>query len=129
MRKARKRLWLVVGSIIAGILILAFALSNLEESIVFYYPPSKIPTDKQFQEIRIGGIVKEHSVTRIAVNKIEFTVTDNVSEIIVTYKGILPALFREGQGVVVQGLFNNRGIVVGNLLLTKHDENYKPPPN
>jgi cytochrome c-type biogenesis protein CcmE len=117
-----------------GIVLLAAAvglvLSALEENIVFFHSPSdvaaaKTPTGRTF---RLGGLVAEDSVRRIAGSTVvAFTVTDGAADIRVSYTGILPDLFREGQGVVTEGKLNPDGVFVATEVLAKHDETYMPP--
>jgi cytochrome c-type biogenesis protein CcmE len=104
-----------------------FILSNLEDNIVFFYPPSEIEKIIGSKaKIRVGGLVEEGSIITLAPNKIRFTIADYKNNLIVEYTGILPALFREKQGIVAEG------VMIGNVftttkLLAKHDENYMPP--
>lgn len=109
-------------------------LYNLENNITFFYPPSKIPNLATNHSIRIGGLVKRGSIIKYSANNIEFIVTDNIAEVVIVYNGILPALFREEQGVVAEGRFDNTKLqpkttdkFIATELLTKHDENYMPP--
>ena len=97
-------------------------LSNLNDNIVFFYPPSEISKIKENTKVRVGGIVKNGSITRETDNKIRFIITDYSEELEIIYQGILPALFREGQGT----LHPARSFLAIKLL-AKHDENYMPP--
>lgn len=101
-------------------------LHNLEQNIVFFYPPAKLDQIDIRQEVRIGGLVKLGSIQKISPEKIKFIITDNIKELAISYQGILPALFREGQGVVAKGKMSDN-LFVASELLTKHDENYRPP--
>ena len=76
--------------------------------------------------MRLGGLVKEGTVVRGEGTRVSFAVTDTLKDVSVTYDGILPDLFREGQGVVTEGLFNGDGQFVADTVLAKHDENYMP---
>jgi cytochrome c-type biogenesis protein CcmE len=124
-KRTRTRLILVLIGVLSISTGIYFILRALSDNIVFYYPPSQIPKDTHFKLIRIGGLVKEKSVKKIDLKIIEFTLTDNKSEILVSYSGILPNLFRENQGIIAKGTFNG-GIFKAESLLTKHDETYKP---
>lgn len=109
-----------------------FILLGLSDNIVFFFPPSEIYKIKNLnKKIRIGGLVKEGTVVEVKTDEIKFYLTDNKKEILVNYKGILPALFREKQGIVAEGYLvltkKNVKIFRAVKLLTKHDENYKPP--
>lgn len=108
---------------------LFIALYNLNENIVFFHPPSEI--DKIISapgKLRVGGLVKEGSIKNLSDGTIRFFITDNISELEITYKGLLPALFRESQGIVAEGFIDKNSLVFNaTSLLAKHDENYKPP--
>ena len=99
----------------------------LQDNILFFYTPSEILEKdlKQDEKVRLGGLVEENSVARNDT-KINFTITDLKKTIEVTYEGILPDLFREGQGVIVKGYLQNN-IFEATEVLAKHDENYMPP--
>ena len=111
-------------------------LSNLRDNIVFFYSPSEIfKKDLDFNKVvRVGGMVKEKSLKK-EIKKIEgrnleqisFIITDFNKEVEISYLGILPDLFKEGQGVVVEGLIINKGLINAKSVLAKHDENYMPP--
>ncbi|MBA2629066.1 MAG: cytochrome c maturation protein CcmE [Rickettsiaceae bacterium] len=102
-------------------------LSNLNDNIVFFYPPSEISKIKKNSKVRVGGIVKNGSITREINNKIRFIITDYSEELEIIYQGILPALFREGQGIVAEGTLQPTRSFLAKKLLAKHDENYMPP--
>ena len=125
-----QRLLVIFGSLvlIAGALILI--LTNAKTNIVFFYTPSELilANEKINQKIRIGGFVKQDSVKKILTPKdhITFIVTDNVNDIVVEYEGILPDMFREGQGTVVEGILINENKIDAERVFAKHDENYMP---
>ncbi len=102
-------------------------LTNLEDNIIFFYPPSdikKIANSKT--KIRVGGVVKVNSITKLDTNNIKFVITDYQNDLTIKYQGILPALFREKQGIIAEGrLIKN--VFIANKLLAKHDEKYMPP--
>ena len=102
-------------------------LSSLNDNIVFFYPPSEISKIKENTKVRVGGIVKNGSITRETDNKIRFIITDYSEELEIIYQGILPALFREGQGIVAEGTLQPARSFLAIKLLAKHDENYMPP--
>ena len=104
-------------------------LFALEDSIVFFYSPSDVAEKniRPGQRIRLGGLVAEGSVKRGKDTTIRFSVTDTAKTISVTYTGVLPDLFREGQGVVTEGKLGGDGVFVADNVLAKHDENYMPP--
>ena len=115
-------------SIIAIACLLAAALTlvldALRDNIVFFYSPSEIEKVTPGKAIRLGGLVKEGSVTINGLYSI-FTVTDGGAEIEIRYANALPSLFREGQGVVAEGRLEN-GVLVASNVLAKHDETYMP---
>lgn len=122
--------------IISIILLLCFTTSgvmiilyNLDDSIVFFYPPSDIDKIKSSKsKIRVGGLVKSNSIEDLPNNATRFTITDHNKDLIIEYTGPLPAMFRAGQGIVAEGKFDNLSMKFqAKSLLTKHDENYMPP--
>lgn len=122
---------LAVGLAATGIIsAVALTLNAFEENMMFYVEISdvlngKAPKDRSF---RVGGIVVEDSVTRKTGElELQFTVTDMESELAVLYSGVLPDLFREGQGIIAHGRLNDDGQFVAESVLAKHDENYMPP--
>ena len=126
-KRTKTRLTSIVGLFIIVSTGVYFILSNLEDNIVFFYPPSDIEKITNAKtKIRVGGLVKENSVIVLSANKIRFTITDYKNTLTIEYTGILPALFREKQGIVAEGTFIN-GIFEAKKLLAKHDENYMPP--
>jgi cytochrome c-type biogenesis protein CcmE len=126
----KKRLYIVLA-IVAGVgIAVALALSALRENINLFYTPTQIangeaPLDTR---IRAGGMVAEGSLKRTGDSlDVEFVVTDFVKNVTIRYRGILPDLFREGQGIVALGKLNNAGELIADEVLAKHDENYMPP--
>jgi len=126
----RKRLLVIVG-ILAGVgIAVTLALSALRENINLFYTPTQIangeaPVDAR---IRAGGMVEKGSLQRSGDSlDVQFVVTDFNKSVTITYRGILPDLFREGQGIVALGKLNANGVVVADEVLAKHDEKYMPP--
>ena len=121
-----------LGAIGGGLAFLALAafiaLTALEDNIVFFRSPSELAAKPAAigEAIRIGGLVREGSVTRDGL-RADFQVTDLAHDIAVSYEGMLPDLFREGQGVVAEGRFDATGIFRADTVLAKHDETYMPP--
>jgi len=116
---------------VTGIAIgVGFALKSLDENIMFFFTPSEVakgkaPRDRLF---RIGGMVVNGSVSRPGNGlTVQFDLTDNVNNVTVRYTGILPDLFREGQGIIANGKLDKDGAFVAQEVLAKHDENYMPP--
>ncbi len=129
--KPRQQRMLAMGLAAAGIVIAAaLTLRAFEENMMFYIEISDVakgntPKDRNF---RVGGLVVEDSVIRQPGElEIEFTVTDLEAELPILYSGLLPDLFREGQGIIAHGQLNADGKFVANTVLAKHDENYMPP--
>lgn len=108
----------------------ALALTAFQDNLVFFYSPSdvqakSIPPERRF---RLGGLVEENSLQRLPDNlTVQFRVTDLTAAMPVTYKGALPDLFREGQGVVAEGKLRPDGVFIASEVLARHDENYMPP--
>ena len=127
MTRRRRRLVLIgIGFAVLG-LAAALALSALRDTIVFFHSPSEI-AEKKIEpgtRIRIGGLVKEGSLKRDGLQA-RFDVTDGGASLPVTYSGVLPDLFREGQGVVAEGALEPGGTFRADTVLAKHDENYMP---
>lgn len=124
-KKAQNRLRIILFYLLLGSAGVYTILYNLEDSIVFFYPPSKININSN-SEFRVGGLVKKGSIHKEAANKISFIITDGVKDLQISYQGILPALFRENQGIVATGRLSEN-VFIAHELLTKHDENYSPP--
>lgn len=128
MTRKQKRLAVIGGGL--GVLALAAALvlTALRDTIVFFYSPSEI-AEMQIApgtRIRLGGLVEDGSVDRSAGKTVRFRVTDTANTVSVMYTGVLPDLFREGQGVVVEGRLDGRGRFEADTVLAKHDETYMP---
>jgi cytochrome c-type biogenesis protein CcmE len=128
MTRKQRRLTLigVAGSVLA--IALGLVLYAMNDTIVFFNSPADIQA-KSVQpgtRIRLGGLVKEGSVQRGADQQITFEVMDAQSSIKVNYKGLLPDLFREGQGVVAEGVLESPSVFRADSVLAKHDENYMP---
>ncbi len=126
----KKRLFIILG-LLAGLgVAVGLALSALQENINLFYTPTQIangeaPLDTR---IRAGGMVEKGSVQRSSDSlDVRFVVTDFNKSVPITYRGILPDLFREGQGIVALGKLNAEGVVVADEVLAKHDEKYMPP--
>ncbi|HTO50917.1 MAG TPA: cytochrome c maturation protein CcmE [Burkholderiales bacterium] len=130
MKPRHKRLAIIGAGVAAIAVAAALVLNAFQSNLVFFFSPSQIaageaPKDRAF---RVGGMVQAGSLKRLGDGlTVEFTVTDTARNIPVTYKGILPDLFREGRGVVAQGRLGADGIFRADEVLAKHDENYMPP--
>lgn len=131
MNPLRKKRLLIILAILTGVgIAVALALSALKENINLFYTPTQIangeaPLDKR---IRAGGMVADGSLQRSADSlDVRFVVTDFNRSVTIAYRGILPDLFREGQGIVALGKLDANGVVVADEVLAKHDEKYMPP--
>lgn len=126
----RKHKRLVFIGILFGVAAFAVAqvLFSLEDAVVFFRTPTEVAsqTYQSSQRLRVGGLVEEGSVAREPNGAVAFRVTDLNTAVPVSYRGLLPDLFREGQGVVVEGKLVN-GTFVADQVLAKHDERYMPP--
>jgi cytochrome c-type biogenesis protein CcmE len=128
MTRRQRRISLIAVSL--GVLALAvgLVLSALRESIVFFNSPTDV-VQKQVTagtRIRLGGLVASGSVQRSDNMQVKFQVTDGNNAVTVAYQGLLPDLFREGQGVVTEGALDQAGVFRADTILAKHDENYMP---
>ncbi|MGC2414218.1 MAG: cytochrome c maturation protein CcmE [Stellaceae bacterium] len=128
-RKRRRLLALAVGLGLLGAAT-AMVLAAFNDNLVFFYGPSDLAAKKipPGRRIRIGGLVEKQSLVREADgHRLDFRVTDGKTDIAVVYDGVLPDLFREGQGVVAEGRLRGDGVFVATSVLAKHDEKYMPP--
>jgi cytochrome c-type biogenesis protein CcmE len=128
MKPRQKRIALIVGGLASIALAAVLTLNALDSNIALYVTPSEVLAGKapQGKAFRIGGLVKEGSVKRQDMT-VRFIITDTVKEIPIAYTGILPDLFRDGKGAVVQGRLGGDGVFTATEVLAKHDENYMPP--
>ena len=121
---------MILGGLAILGLIAALVLNAFQSNLVFFFSPTQVaageaPKGKAF---RIGGMVKEGSLKRQADGvTLRFVITDLEKDLAVTYKGILPDLFKEGKGAVAQGKLDDAGVFIASEVLAKHDENYMPP--
>lgn len=128
MKRKHKRLTFVAIAMVLLAVAVGLMLTAFEENIVFFYSPTDVkeknlPVDRR---LRVGGLVEEGSVDKSGGSQVRFRVTDMVNTVPVVYTGLLPDLFREGQGVVAEGLIKD-GVLQADEVLAKHDENYMPP--
>lgn len=118
---------LALGAVVAAALL---ALSALKDQAAFFYAPGDVKRDglPLDRAVRLGGMVARQSVKRAPDGvTVRFTVTDGQASVPVVFSGIVPDLFREGSGVVAEGMFDREGLFVATNLLAKHDERYMPP--
>lgn len=131
MKPARKQRLILIGLMVIGAgLATGFALKSFNENLMYFFSTSdviagKAPNDTLF---RLGGMVVKGTVERPNDGMtVRFKLTDFEKDVMVEYTGILPDLFREGQGIVAHGKLDNRGVFIAEEVLAKHDENYMPP--
>lgn len=128
MKPRQKRIALIAGGLASLAIAATLLLNALDSNIALYVTPTEVAAGKapQGKAFRIGGMVKEGSIKRNELT-VNFTITDTAKEIPVAYTGILPDLFKEGKGAVVQGKLGPDGLFTASEVLAKHDENYMPP--
>jgi cytochrome c-type biogenesis protein CcmE len=128
VKPRHKRAAIIVGALIAIGIAAVLILNALNSNIALYVTPSEVAAGKSpaGQVFRIGGMVKDGSLKRDGLT-VHFVITDMVKDIPVSYTGILPDLFKEGKGAVIQGRLNPDGQFIASEVLAKHDENYMPP--
>ncbi len=129
--KSRHQRLMGIGLVLGGVALGAtFLLRAMNENILYYYSPSQVaagdpPEGRRF---RVGGLVVDGSVDRTPGElEVSFVLTDNAETVAVSYAGILPDLFREGQGIIAHGRLEDGGVFRADEVLAKHDENYMPP--
>lgn len=129
MNRRRRRGVLIAGALAVLAVAVGLMLVALRDSIVFFHMPSDLTAKAipEGQRIRLGGLVATGSVKRGQGAEVEFAITDTAEQVTVRYRGILPDLFREGQGVVTEGKLEAGRIFRADTVLAKHDENYMPP--
>jgi cytochrome c-type biogenesis protein CcmE len=129
MTRKQKRTALIAAALAGLGVATTLVLFALSDTMVFFYSPSDL-IEKQVaagRRVRIGGLVEKGSVKRMDGAQVEFLVTDTVKTLKVSYRGLLPDLFREGQGVIAEGVVDKTGIFSADSVLAKHDEKYMPP--
>jgi cytochrome c-type biogenesis protein CcmE len=130
MNKRSRRKVLVLSVVFGVVTASVLGLTAFEENLLYFYSPTQVKTGEapQSHSFRVGGVVVDGSVKRAPDSlMVQFDVTDNEESMTVEYTGILPDLFREGQGIVAMGSFKSGGRFVADEVLAKHDENYMPP--
>ena len=128
MKPKHRRLFVVAAALVVLGAAAALVLNAFEENMVFFYSPTDL-TEKQVprgQSIRVGGLVETGSVKKTGLD-VAFGITDGAKTVRAVYRGVLPDLFREGQGVVTRGILLADGSFKAEEVLAKHDENYMPP--
>jgi len=127
----RQKRMTTVAAILVGVgIATAFALQAFQKNLLYYYSPTQIQAGEapDARSFRVGGLVENGSVQRAPGSlEVRFTLTDFANTVGVSYTGVLPDLFREGQGIIARGKLGNDGLFVAEEVLAKHDENYMPP--
>ncbi len=130
MKPRHKKLAIIIGGVAGLAIVAALVLNAFRSNLVFFFSPSQVVAGEapQGRSFRLGGMVEEGSVKRAGDGlTVEFKVTDTAKSIPVSFKGILPDLFKEGKGVVTEGKLGADGVFRADQVLAKHDENYMPP--
>ena len=128
-KKVKLRIFFLVFLLVLAVGIIFFTLKSLEDNVVYFFSPSDINKKSNItinQKIRVGGLVKKNSIKQEG-SSISFVITDLKYEVLVSYNGIIPNLFSEGKGVIVEGKLKDKKYFVASKILAKHDENYMPP--
>ena len=127
-RKVKLRFFFVLLILLTLVLSIFFVLQSLEENVVYFQSPSEVKALSEIEEkkIRVGGMVKNNSISMLS-EEVKFVITDFKNEITVVYSGVIPNLFAEGKGAVVEGYLKDRNFFSATKILAKHDENYMPP--
>lgn len=127
MTRKRRRLTIVLAGMVLLSGAVALVLTALDENLSYFYSPSDVAEAPQGRSIRLGGLVEEDSLVRLDDSvTVTFRITDMANSIAVTYQGLLPDLFGEGQGVITEGTMGPDGVFVAREVLAKHDETYMP---
>lgn len=125
MTNKAKRLYFYTTATLLSAFAVALVLIALDENIIYFYSPSEVNQSEAATLLRVGGLVKDGSLKIDNDLGIKFIIEDNIAEVSVIYNGILPDLFREGQGVIAEGKFIDN-FFIANEIVAKHDENYMP---
>ena len=123
-----QRLILILLTVIMLGTALLLILFNTKQNIVFFYTPSELLENNIAldEKLRIGGYVKKSSFVEKSLNNYEFSITDNTNDLVIYYEGMLPDLFREEQGIVIEGFMDKNNNIIASKVYAKHDENYMP---
>ena len=127
-RKVKLRFFFVLLILLTLVLSIFLVLQSLAAHVVYFQSPSEVKalSEVERKKIRVGGMVKNNSISMMA-EEVKFVITDFKSEITVVYSGVIPNLFAEGKGAVVEGYLKDRNFFLATKILAKHDENYMPP--
>jgi cytochrome c-type biogenesis protein CcmE len=127
LKAKHQRLTFIIAGLVCLGISASLILNNFKDNLVFFYSPTELLANNiEGKIIRVGGLVEKGSVSTQEGNVTVFSITDLQNSVRVSYKGILPPMFRQEQGMVAKGKLEN-GVLVADSLLTKHDEKYMPP--
>ena len=128
-KKVKNRLIKILLSLLILIIAVLIITLNLRDNIVYFYSPTELlkMQTSETKIMRVGGLVKKDSINNDGSQKFTFIITDEINEINVVFQGILPNLFAEEKGAVVEGSYVNGSLFRADTVLAKHDENYMPP--
>ncbi|MEH6629190.1 MAG: cytochrome c maturation protein CcmE [Halopseudomonas aestusnigri] len=129
MTRKSRRMYIIVVAFALLASATALVLTAFEDNLVYFYSPTDLKTKQVTvgRSLRLGGLVEEGTFVKLEDGlSIRFSITDGAESVPVSYKGILPDLFREGQGVITEGSLNEKGDFIAHEVLAKHDENYMP---
>ncbi len=128
MKPRHKRIALIVGALAGLGVAVGLVLNALQSNVAFFFTPTQVTSGEapKNRAFRVGGMVRQGSLKRDQMT-VHFVITDTAKDVAVSYTGILPDLFKEGKGAVVQGKLGSGGEFVATEVLAKHDENYMPP--
>ena len=127
--KRKRRLYAILSIVVGVAATVSLSLTAFQENLLYYFSPSEVHAGEvpQGRNIRVGGMVVEGSVNRPGQGLVvQFILTDYGEKVTVEYEGILPDLFREGQGIIAMGQLNKNNTFIASEVLAKHDENYMP---
>ena len=128
-KKVKSRIVFLLLFLVLAVTLIYITLNSLKKNVVYFFSPSEIydtPNISFNEKIRIGGLVKEESISKDQTS-VQFVITDLKREVIVSYSGLIPNLFAEGKGVIAEGKLKDKKYFVADKILAKHDENYMPP--
>ena len=127
-KKVKLRAFFILLIFLSIVLTAILILKSLEENVVYFKSPTEIKnlSELENKQIRVGGVVKKNSINTNN-SEIIFVITDFNNEIIVKFKGLVPNLFEEGKGAVVEGILQDRNYIKATKIIAKHDESYMPP--
>ena len=128
-KKVKNRILFLIFIFLLSVIVIFFIIKSLNKNILYFSSPTEIQQREDIpfgKAMRVGGMVKKGSIT-ISSKDIQFIVTDFENEILISYSGTVPNLFKEEKGVVAEGKLSDKNFFIADRILAKHDENYMPP--